>query len=1056
MAAEHTTGLSTGLTTGFTLRRPTPAPATAPELDPSQQAVLDHGRTPGAGPLLVLAGPGTGKTTTLVELVADRLASGAVSADQVLMLTFSRKAAEEMKGRVAARAGAHVAAMTFHSWCYALVRSHSNPEDFASPPTLITAPEQESMVADLLGGQDPKSWPEDLRQAVRTRGFARELVTFMEAASDAEPGVLESRPDWARAGQAIEEYGSVADAQNVVDYPTLITRASVLLGDHTVAAEVGGQYRLIVVDEFQDTDPAQLELLRRLINPGHEFIAVGDHDQSIYAFRGASVDGVTRFTEWFGTDEHPAKVVALRRTRRFGAAIRDAAVSVLGGHAAGTIDPQILREHRQLECVPAHDPDDPGTVDVLTFTSPTAEAEHIAHLIRRRHFEEGLAWSDFSILVRTSADLSRFQRLLVDSDVPTEVAGDEIPLASEPAVRVLLGALETAWDLAHEREVSPEQATTLLSGPLAAIEAPALRVMARSLRAADRETPSPVLLARALADPDAWPDSRAARLARVLRDAANMIRDRQSPEQVLWHVWAGTDWPRVLRARWDRGGQERAAADRDLDALTSLFHDAARAEERHQRRDVLGYLLDLRSQELPADQLVGSALSSDAVHLMTAHRAKGLQWRHVFVAGVQDEIWPDLRFRPSLLRPDLLAGVSQTVAATMAEERRLFYVALTRARQRVTVTAVDDPGDEGSNPSRFVTDLRQKLGAESGSDATTLSCPVKPLSLRHIVASARAIGESHDATDEQRQQAAAVLARLAVEGVRAADPNTWWGARELTHSDQPLFPAEQPIPLSGSALTTINNCALRWFLERKARGEVASTTSQGFGLIVHAIAEHVVKAGIDDPDPAELHAIADGVWSRLGHESPWRSEREKEAAHEALTRFARWHSAHGRRVIDAEKEFRVELEVAGDRVVLRGSMDRVEVDSNGAIHVVDFKTSTSAPRKADIEGHLQLAVYQRAVSLGAADETGTGERRTVGGSELVQLRQHASTKDPEFPKVQQQPVLPEPSFLDDALEHAATVLRHETIMATPVDCSYCSFVNVCPTKVPVTIGAHDE
>lgn len=1039
----------------FVLRRPTPAPVVAPELDPSQQAVLDHGRSPGAGPLLVLAGPGTGKTTTLVELVTDRIASGAVTPDEVLMLTFSRKAVEEMKGRVAARSGAHVAVMTFHSWCYALVRAHAAPEDFASPPTLITAPEQESMIAELLAGQDRQSWPEDLRPAVTTRGFARELVTFMDAAASTDQTVLDSRPDWRRARQAIDEYGDVAAAQNVVDYPTLITRAAVLLGDPAVAAEVSGRYRLIVVDEFQDTDPQQLELLGRLVTAAHEFIAVGDHDQSIYAFRGASVDGVTRFSEHFGTPERPAEVVALRRTRRFGTAIRDAAVSVLGGHTAGTIDPQILREHRQLECAPAHDPDDPGMVDVLTFTSPTAEAEHIAHLIRRRHFEEGLAWSDCAILVRTSADLARFQRLLLDADVPVEVVGDEIPLAAEPAVRVLLGALEAALDLANGLELSPEVAMTLLGGPLAAVDAPALRIMARGFREADRDTASDVQLARALADPDAWSDPRAQRLASLLQRAAVMITNRESPEQVLWHLWSGTDWPRVLRNRWDRGGHDRAAADRDLDALTSLFHDAARAEERHQRRDVMGYLLDLRSQDLPADQLVGSALRTDAVHLMTAHRSKGLQWRHVFVAGVQDEVWPDVRFRPSILRPDLLGRTSPSVSAALAEERRLFYVAMTRARERVTVTAVDDPGDDGTNPSRFVADLQQHVGA----DAEALARPVKPLSLRHVVASARAIGESVDATDAQREQAAAVLARLAAAGVRAADPDSWWGTRELTHSAEPLFEADQPIPLSGSALTTINDCSLRWFLGRKARGDVASSDAQGFGLVVHAIAEHVVAEGIIDPDPAELHAIADGVWHRLGHAAPWRSDREKDAAHEALTRFARWHSAQTRQVVAAEQSFTVEFEVAGDRVRLRGSMDRIEVDTNGSVHVVDFKTSKKKLSGRELAEHLQLAVYQRAVSHGAA-----GTDATVGGSELVQLRVAASAKEPEFPTVQQLPTLDEPSFLDDALENAVTVLRSETITATPVDCAYCPFFDVCPTKVPVTIGApvpaamggHDE
>jgi superfamily I DNA/RNA helicase/RecB family exonuclease len=1027
-------GSITDMTRELVLGRPTPGPVCVPELDPSQRAVVEHGLGADAGPLLVLAGPGTGKTTTLVELVAERIAAGIVQPEQVLMLTFSRKAADEMRGRVAARTGAAVTAVTFHAWCYSLVRAYADPEDFAKPPTLITAPEQEAEMAELLSGQDVSTWPENLRQAVRTRGFAEELVRFMDAAVIAGPQTAPEtpRPEWTRALQAIAEYDDVAAARNLLDYATLVARATSLLEDPTTAEEIRARYRLIVVDEYQDTDPGQVALLRLLVHRGHEFVAVGDPDQSIYAFRGASLDGVTGFER----DFPGARVLPLRRTRRFGDVIGDAAVSILPNSLPGGLDPEILKSHRVLE----RDPENPGQVDVLTFASYGAEADHVAQTIRRRHYEDGVAWSDFAVLVRTSADLFRFQRALVDADVPVEVAGDEVPLALEPAVRVLLSALEAAVTLAGGRELTYDQAVSLLSGPLAGLQAPLLRQAARAMRREDPETHSEVLIARALADPEAWTDRRAARLAALLGKAADLVRRRESPENLLWFLWSGTDWPRVLNERWEAGGHDRLAADRDLDALCALFHDAARAEERGQKRDAMGYLIDLKAQILPADQLTGSGLRPAAVRVLTAHRSKGLEWDHVFVAGVQEDVWPNLAFRPSLLRPDQLGGGSFSPREQLDEERRLFYVALTRAHRSVTVTAVDRRGDDEAIPSRFVQALLPK-------EPDVAVAPARTLSLRHIVARLRALGESAESTPVQRSQAASALAYLAERGVRAADPDRWWGTRDLTQADVPLIEADEPVPLSGSSLTTIAGCSLWWFLSSKARGSRGSTTAQGLGLIVHAIAEHVARSG-DEVIPADqLIAFVDSVWHRLDFESAWQSARERDNAHEAVRKFAVWHAQNTRQFVAAELHFEVDFTVSGELVRLRGSMDRVELDADGRVHVVDFKTSKSAVSGRELAEHIQLAAYQRAVAHGAVEG-----HSVVGGSELVQLRVPAGARLPKLPKVQPLSPLEEPSFLDDVLEEAVDVMRGEHITATPSACSWCEFHAVCPTQTPFTIG----
>lgn len=1026
-----------------------------PSLDASQQAVVDHGAgKQGGSPLLVLAGPGTGKTTTLVELVAQRIASGEVTPDQVLMLTFSRKAAEELRQRVAARlgGGAGVTASTFHAWCYALLRAHADPEVFASPPTLMTAAESDAVLAELLAGHEASTWPAELRPALRTRGFATELGAFLGALAAGtltthdlrKLAVSADRPLWGRVAEVLDEYGEVTDAANLTDYAELVVRTSALLDVPDRLDAVRDRLRLVVVDEYQDTDPAQVEVLRKLVGPGQQLVAVGDHDQSIYAFRGADAEGVGLFPRHFPG----AQVTVLGTTRRFGRQIRDAAVTVLPPLQTGGLPIDAVRRHRELECAAPTE----GTVEVLTFTSETAEVEHVAETLRRQHLEQSRPWSDMAVLVRTSAQLSRLQRALVEADVPCEVSGDEVPLVAEPAVRVLLGALAAADILARGEELDPEVAHTLLTGPLAGVDAPDLRALGRRMRADDRETPSRVLLSRAVsglasAEEADVTDPVVRRLARLLARAAEMIAAGEPSEQVLWVLWDGTDWPSRLEQAWESGGSERVAADRDLDALVALFQHAARSEERIRRRSVAGFLADLRAQRLPADRLADSTARPAAVRLMTAHRAKGLEWPVVVVAGVQEDVWPNLTPRPTLLRPDLLSGPAPTARDRLHEERRVMYVALTRAREHLLVTAVDSGSDEAGGPSRF----HAELVAAGFGTAERRGRPARPLSLRGLVTDLRKAADDPDA--EVRASAAGLLARIArshAGRARAAHPDTWWGLAEPTASEVPLRDPSLPLGLSGSSLTSITGCSLKWFLASEAQGSRGSTTAQGFGLVVHAVAADVVRRGLERPTVEELHAHLDSVWHRLGHETSWISEREKADAHQALVRFASWHVANTRTPLAAEHEFTAELTVDGEQVVLRGSMDRVELDSEGRVHVVDLKNSKTAPPNAEVAEHPQLGVYTLAVREGAVEG-----HREVGGSELVQLRVPEGAKSPDSPKVQRQEAPAEEGefFVHDLVRQAVRTMRTEQLAATPATCSFCEFDAVCPAKTTFTIGS---
>lgn len=1169
----------------YRLVRTGPEQVAPPVLDAAQRAVVDHTR----GPLLVLAGPGTGKTTTLVEAAAARVEAGTDPA-RILILTFSRKAAVELRDRAALRLGGARApqATTFHSFCYGLVRAHQDHELFADPLRLLSGAEQDVMVRTLLEGQRRLGsirWPDDLRAALTTRGFADEVRAVLARARELGlgPDALSDfarrigRPDWKAAAAFLSEYLDVLDLQGALDYAELLHRA-VLLAERTPS--LASAYDVILVDEYQDTDASQLRLLRALNGPGGTLVAFGDPDQSIYAFRGADINNVLDFESAFPG----AAVRALTVGRRSGAALLAATRLLTTRMPVPRLPSAAVRAHRALEPVR-----EGGRVEVYTYPTAGAELDNIADILRRAHLEDGVPWRDMAVLVRAGGrTLPAMRRALIAAGVPAETDASATPLRHEPAVAPLLTALRltataattraepgsaeegrpgsatpTGADVAAShaepgfaastpadaaaaagptpahpesgsaapagpdagragggelarnlgaggRETLPgpqdrpdgaahagpaaeadptsagpeaprepaggegwvgvEAAVELLGSPLGGMDAADLRRLGRALRDEERAAgvtvpaPSDVLLARALAEPerltahDPAYARGAQRLGLLLRKARELLQGGGTAEEALWTLWDGTPWPQRLERRARRGAAAGRNADRDLDAVCALFDTAARAEERTGGRGALNFLEQLDAEDIAADTLTTRAVRTDAVRLMTAHRSKGLEWGLVVVAGVQEGLWPDLRRRGSLLEADRIGrdGLAEplTPGALLAEERRLFYVAATRARHRLVVTAVKAPAEDGDQPSRFLTEL-----GVTPKDVT--GRPRRPLAVPALVAELRATTVDPAASPALRDAAARRLARLAALTddedrplVPAAHPQRWWGLYEPTASAVPLRDRDRPVALSGSALDQLaNTCSLQWFLGREVKADAPSTAAQGFGNVVHVLADEVAS-GRTPADLAVLMERLDSVWDALAFDAPWKSRQEKDNARAALERFLRWHTTDrgGRAAVATEHDFDVTLDAGEYAVRIRGSMDRVEADPQGRAYVVDFKTGKGAPTRDEVARHPQLAVYQLAVREGAVDEVFDGVRPETGGAELVQLRQGAAKKDggDEVPKIQaQQPLDGGTSgeWVGDLLATAAgRVLDERFAPATGEHCKRCSFRSACSAR----------
>ncbi|MER6053812.1 ATP-dependent helicase [Streptomyces albidoflavus] len=1093
----------------YRLVRSAPVAEEPPRLDAAQRAVVDHG----AGPLLVLAGPGTGKTTTLVESVAARLAAG-TPPERILVLTFSRRAAVDLRDRMAQRLSTATAprATTFHSFCYALVRAHQDADLFAEPLRLLSGPEQDVTVRELLAGQIELGrqgrarvhWPDELRACLTTRGFADEVRAVLARSRElglgadalAEFARRGGRPDWSAAASFLAEYLDLLDAQGTLDYAELVHRAVLLAERPETARQLAETYDAVYVDEYQDTDPAQVRLVRALAGNhgpavpgaggGRTLVAFGDPDQSIYAFRGADVNGILEFPETFRrADGAPAPVAVLTTGRRSGAHLVEATRLVTRRMPLTRLSADTVRAHRSLS--PARDG---GRVEAYTYPTTGAELDNIADILRRAHLEEGVPWGEMAVLVRSGGHtIPAVRRALTSAGVPLDIDGNDLPLRHEPAVAPLLTALRAAATAAlqdrAEEEAGPvpepepdagtqdtapawldtETALTLLASPLAALDAADQRRLGRALRDEERAAgnplppPSDTLLARALAEPERLVTHEgyahgARLLGELLRRARTLLAKGGSAEEALWELWDGTTWPQRLERSARRGGAAGRNADRDLDAVCALFATAARAEERTGGRGALNFLAEIEAQDIAADTLTRRAARPDAVRLMTAHRSKGLEWRLVVVAGVQEGVWPDLRRRGSLLEADRIGrdGLAEPLppGALLAEERRLFYVAATRAAERLVVTAVKAPAEDGDQPSRFLSEL----GVEP---KDVSSRPRRPLSVAALVAELRATTVDPRVSATLREAAAHRLAKLAAltdeDGrplVPTAHPDRWWGMREPTRSQVPLRDRDAPVVLSGSALDQLaNTCALQWFLGREVKADAPASAAQGFGNVVHVLADEVASGRT----PADLDVLMerlDSVWDALAFDAPWKSVQEKENARQALERFLEWHTLDraGRTPVASEHDFDVTLGAGPYEVRIRGSMDRVEQDPRGRAYVVDFKTGKQAPTAAEVAHHPQLAVYQLAVTEGAVDPLFDGVRPEPGGAELVHLRQPAPKKEggDALPRVQHQPS-PEGEWVGDLLATAAgKVLDERFTPTTGQHCAHCSFRSSCSAR----------
>lgn len=943
-------------------------------LDASQRAVLELAPEASAA---VLGAPGSGKTTVLRELVADRVERCGWSPDAVLVLAPSRASATRLRDAVALRLGVPTdgpRVRTVPSLAFELVTAAARRAG-APAPRLITGSEQDTDIAALLAhdtaGPGAAEWPPELGPRVRAlRSFRTELRDLFGRATElglspaalAALGARAGRPEWVAAGAFFGEYLDViASARpHQLDPAELAQFAVRAIVDGTAGPRIEA-LRLVLVEDLQEATESAIAVLRALAGRGIAIVAFGDPDVAANAFRGGQPTALGRLGARLGI---PVQELVLERVHRHGPGIRrlvSAAAERIGAAAAGTQRAAAAHQggSRAQECI-----------ERITALSPAREAAVIARAVREAHLRDGVPWERMAVVVRSGARVPALARSLALADVPTRSGSGGVAVREGAAARALLGVVEVGIGRAP---LDANSAEALLLGSFGGLDPLALRRLRRALRAEELAgggtRPGAELVADALGDPRrlATIDSRAARRAArlaatlaALRSAHGATGTGASIEDLLWLAWERSG----LAGPWRRaalgGGAE---ANRALDGVVALFTAAKRFAERRPDLPATEFLAEVLDAEVPEDILLPRAVD-EAVLVAPPSALVGMEMDLVVVAGLQQGVWPQLRPRGTLLSPQRLADALATGGtageadaesledrqAVLHDELRMFALAVSRASRRVLLTAV---ANEEEQPSPLL-----RLGAPVDSEPLSADDEEErrlPLSLRGAVGRLRRIVV--DPASAHRTEAAATLARLGQEGIPGAHPGGWLGLLEPS-TTRPLFEG-RPVPVSPSNLETLESSPLDWFLEQVAGGDRG--TAAGVGTIVHWAMETA-----DDPRIDALWAAIESRWGELAFDAPWLGERQRrltrvlaEGLSEYLTDFA----DSGARVIGAERRFRLDF---GEAIV-NGTIDRVERSADGAVAIVDLKTGSPITNADEVAAHPQLGAYQLAYAEGALD-----------------------------------------------------------------------------------------
>ena len=877
-------------------------------LNDEQTGAVTHGD----GPLLIVAGAGTGKTEVITKRIAWLIATKRARPEEILALTFTDKAAGQMEARVDVLVpygfiGATIS--TFHAFCDRLVREHAVELGLTSRMRVETPAEilvflRERLFELGLERYLPLGRPDEhLRALVALFDRARDediapeayaaFAARLAAEADADPARQDRAAAESEKARAYARYEALLLEHGRVDFGAQIRLALTLLRERPyVRRELQERYRVILVDEFQDTNHVQFELVKLLAGAAANLTVVGDDDQSIYRFRGAKVENLIGFL-----DTYPgASVVVLRQNYRSGQPILDAAHRLIQENNPARLEAARGFDKRLVAARPIR-----ARIEHQIFATASEEADAVAAEIAAALEAGERRPAEIAILARAHASLDPFAQALRQRGVRFRRTGLR-GLYERPEVHLCLNVLRTIADPGDSAATFWALGDPLFgvdAVELAALNAAAKRRNVGLLRQAEHAAAGSELSQRSRDGIRRF----VALHARLARSAV-----RLATADVLYEFLGESGILASLVAEDDAQAVEKA---QNLNRLFDVVKRVGPLLRVDRVESFIGHL-DLLIEMGDDPAAASPDGDEDAVHLLTVHNAKGLEFPVVYLVQLVEGRFPPRRQSDPLPLPaELKHGHSDDAADHLREERRLFYVGMTRARERLVLTHAADYGGESLRKvSRFVLEA--------------LALPAPP----------------RGATRGS-----------ALESIRRHAPAVEAPAAEIAP-----IPADQPLTLSYKQMEDFLTCPLRYRYAYVAKVPTGSNPVAMYGIAMHHALRVVLQHRMNGLPITAADAIAafESAWSSEGFLSREHEERRLEEGREALRRFVAAEEAGRRLPVAVEREFK--FRVGNDLVV--GRWDRIDQRREGIV-LVDYKTSPiESAEKADARTEKSLEEHQ--------------------------------------------------------------------------------------------------
>ena len=942
-------------------------------LTPEQQAVVDHPLEP----LRVAAGAGTGKTATVVERLVATVDAG-IEPEEALGITFTNKAAEELADRLRFRMPGHAAdgreveVNTYHGFALRILREFGAVIGVERNLAVVGAGYVRQLLHESIGTErydhlDLTALPQRLDEAA-TLGAqaAANLVDPADIVAAAPAGADEVWMARVELARILASYDDTKRGLGVVDFGDLVRLAFDVVDSHPqIADRIRDRYRAVVLDEYQDTDPSQRMLLQAIFGHGFPITAVGDGDQTIYEWRGASLANFTGFGNHFRrSDGSPAHTLPLTTNRRSGPTILAVANVVKDLLHGGGAEDQLVA----AEIVPDH-------VGYGWFRTAADEGAWIAGEIRRLHDEEGVEWRDMAVLFRRHRSIGPVRTALVAADIPYEVVsmGGLIEVPEVADVHAWLRILAAPDDSVALARILLGSRYRLGLGDLAPL-ADWVRKRHSSAPDPDLALPYPLLEAVDRDEVDTPPEVAGAldHFRGTYRTLLAAAQQCTLVELIRRVVDAIDGWTEIEAMPEVAGLTARLNLYRFLD----LAEDWSPLAGRPSLEGFLGYL-DLLSEDRAAAELDTATVGGeDAVPLLTVHRAKGLEWHTVFMPALAHQVFPGKsfgfdnptdkpRWLPYELRLDTadlpdLTGKPTEITERLRQhhhrsELRTAYVAVTRARRRLLMTgAAWDRPRTAYVAGELLALARDVPGAsliEWVSDAGE-----RPADLP--ATNRLAAPDPHFAAGWRER-----LLEVVEQGGKASSPDLEPARRqlELMLDGLPTGPPAAPPPpptTSVTGLVTIASCPQRFYWT-----EIDPLPRRPASWL---------RRGAEVHRRIELHHLGVRPFDDLEPDSPPTAERVDDAEHDAIDPFRAFSATRFADMKPRHTETPIDLTLSGVRV--RGRIDAVFEPEPGWWEIIDWKSGRPS---RDPSAVVQLEAYATAAARGGV-VGGPPERITAG------------------------------------------------------------------------------